>query len=59
MVIYSQDANAILAEPLKTKSAMDHHNALSKTYEYLNDRGIHPKMHVMDNECSALVKSLL
>ena len=30
MVVYSQDANAILAEPLKSKSAIEHHKALSK-----------------------------
>ena len=59
MVVYSQDANAILAEPLKSKSAIEHHKALSKVYSFLKDRGIHPKIHVMDNECSDLVKKIL
>ena len=59
MVVYSQDANAILAEPLKSKSALEHYTAMEKIFNFLNQRGIHPQFHIMDNECSDLVKSLL
>ena len=55
MIIYDHDSNAILARPLKTKSAQEQLKTIQEIIKFLNDRGIHPKIHVMDNECLSIV----
>ena len=59
MVAYNYYSNAILAEPLKSRSASYLLEAISKMYMYLQSRGIQPKIHVMDNECPSVVKKYL
>ena len=56
MVMYDHDSNAILAKPLRTKSSTEHLQHVKEVHQYLNSRGIHPRIHVLDNECSNLVK---
>ena len=51
--------NAILDRPLKTKSAIEQLKNTQETHKFLNDRGIHLKIHVMDNKCALLVKEYL
>ena len=59
MVVYDHDSNAILAEPLKSRSAEHLLAATAKIHIFLRERGIHPKIHIMDNECSSTVRSYL
>ena len=56
MILHEHDSNAMLARPLKTKSAIEQLENMKDTYKFLNDRGIHPKIHVIDNECPLVVK---
>ena len=49
MVVYDQDANAILAEALTSR--LDHEllRAMTKIHEYLKQRGPDPSMQILDN----------
>jgi hypothetical protein len=51
MILYNYDSNAILVEPLKSKSEGDMIRAYSKLHEYLSDRGLKPRLQKLDNEC--------
>ena len=59
MIIYYHDSNGILTTPLKTKSAMEQLQAIKEAYLYLNQRGIEPKIHILDNECPNSVKDYI
>ena len=59
MIVHDHDSNAMLARPLKSKSAIEQLRKIQETHKCLNDRGIHPKMHVMDNECPLIMKEYL
>jgi hypothetical protein len=58
-VLYDYDSNAILVEPMKSRSDADMEKAYNKLYDYLTDRGLKPKFNVMDNEASTAIKKLL
>ena len=51
MVAYIQDANAILAIPLKNRSKTSIVNAYSSIYDKLTATGLKPKVQICDNEC--------
>ena len=59
MVVYDHNSNAILANLLKSRLAEHLLAATAKMHIFLQGRGIHPKIHIMDNECSSTVKSYL
>ena len=59
LVAYDYDCNAILAYPLKSKTAAAHLEAVKLLHTSLNNKGVHPKLHMMDNECSELVKDYI
>ena len=50
MIVRDRDSNAILGRPLKTKSATEQMRRIQEAHMFLNDSGVHPKIHVMDNE---------
>ena len=52
LIMYHYDANAIIAEPLKDRTAQSIANAHEKVYDYLTNRGLKPLFEVLDNECS-------
>ena len=56
MVMFVDDANVILAEPLKSRSERDIVNAMIKLHTYLTDRGFKPKTRIIDNECPEALK---
>ena len=56
MVAYDHDSNAILAEPIKTRSADALLQAMKKIHQYLSERGLHPALQILDNECPAVLK---
>ena len=53
LVTYCVDANSIIAEPIKDRTAGEIARAHQTVYTYLADRGLKPKFEVLDNECSA------
>ena len=53
LIVYNYDANAIIAEPLKDRTAGEIARGHQVVYTYLKDRGLSPKFEVLDNECSA------
>ena len=59
MIAYDYDSNAIIVKALKSKSSADHLAAMQEVHKCLNQRGMHPKMHIMDNECSKPVKDYI
>ena len=59
LIAYDWDSNAILAHPLKSKSAVEHLQTIKTLHQFLNKKGVHPKLHIMDNECSQLVKDYI
>jgi hypothetical protein len=59
MVLYDFDTNAILAEPLKNKTAAEQLRATTVLHNYLQRRGFHPQFHIMDNECPITTKNYL
>ena len=54
--MFVEDINAILAEPLKSRSEQDIVNAMIKLHTYLTDRGFNPRIQVLDNECPSALK---
>ena len=52
LVCYSYDSNAILAEPLRNRSAPE----IVKTWQIINNKlekaGVQPELYLLDNECS-------
>ena len=58
-MLYDYDSNAILVEPMKSRSDADIEKAYNKLYDYLTDCGLKRKFKVMDNEASAAIKKLL
>ena len=52
LIVYHYDANSILAEPLKDRTAESIASAHQRIYEYLTIRGLKPKFEILDNACS-------
>ena len=59
MVVYDHNSNAILTKSLKSWSAEHLLAATDKMHIFLRERGVHPKIHIMENECSSTVQSYL
>jgi hypothetical protein len=59
MILYDYDSNAILAEPLKSKSEGEMIRAYTKLHEYLSGRGLKPRLQKLDNECPAGLKQFM
>jgi hypothetical protein len=59
IILYDYDSNAILAEPIASRSAA----AILKGYQNLHKRlcrsGLRPKLQRLDNECSAALKEYM
>ena len=58
-ILYNYDANAILAEPIKDRSAATITKAWTKLHSRLKLGGCKPELYIMDNECSADLKKAL
>jgi hypothetical protein len=59
MIFYDHDSSAILAEPLKARSASELLRAFSKLHQHLTDRGLSPALQILDNECPAALKAFM
>ncbi len=56
MVLLENDSNAILVEAMKNRLAGEMIQAYQILVEHLRSAGLTPKMHILDNECSAKFK---
>ena len=59
MVAHVQDPNAIMAEPLNSRSTNDLVEAYSRIFTYLKGRGLTPLFQKSNNECPAAFKAFL
>eukprot|EP00978_Attheya_sp_CCMP212_P033692 scaffold137258_cov30-Attheya_sp.AAC.1 len=56
-ILYDYDSNAILSRAMKNRSDKEITRVFSELADTLKDRGFKPQYHVLDNECSAALKS--
>ena len=59
MVFYDHDSNAIIPEPIKSRSEADLIRAYSVLHSKLTNRGLRPKFQMLDNECPAGLKDYM
>ena len=59
MIMYDNDSNEILAEPIKHRQAATIRDALLKVHKVLKARGSDPKFYIMDNGCSSDLKEAM
>ncbi len=57
MVLAEIDSDAILIEPMKKRTAGEMIRAYQVLIDRLNSTGIFPKLHILDNKCSAEMKA--
>ena len=56
MIAYDYDSNNILAEPIKSRTILHIKNAYQTMRKFLCRRGLTPRTHVLNNECSKVLK---
>ena len=59
MIAYDYDSNNILAEPIKSRTRLHIKNAYQTMRKLLCSRGLTPNTHVLDNECSKVLKEYM
>ena len=59
IVIYDHDSNAIIAEPLKSRSEHELIRIYSALHTHLSNRGLAPKVQILDNECPDGLKQVM
>ena len=56
VILYDYDSNAILAEPISNRKASTILEATKKLHKILRSKGRGPQLHILDNECSDIMK---
>jgi hypothetical protein len=56
-ILYDYDSNSILSIPLKNRQAKSIADAWKLCYIHLKNNGHAPDLHILDNECSDLLKA--
>ena len=59
MISYADSCNAILAHPIKNRSANKLLQSYQQLYTILHNAGLSPHMHKLDNETSADVECII
>jgi hypothetical protein len=59
MILYDYDSNAILAQPIKDRTAPESLKAFQVMEQELVSRGLKPKLTKLDNEASKMLKEYL
>ena len=59
MVLYNQYSNAIIAEPLASRSKRELVRATRVLQAYLSDRGLNPQYQMLNDECPGGLKTFL
>ena len=56
---YDYDSNTIHAEPMKTKTGTELMTTYQSIHKLLSERGLTPKLHILDNECPQVLKTFM
>ena len=56
---YVYDVNAILVCAMKNRTTESMLEAFQSVYDYLIKKNFKPKLHIMDNECSKVIKTFI
>ena len=56
---YDYDSNTIHAEPMKTKTGTELMTTYQSIQTLLSERGLIPKLHILDNECPQVLKPFM
>ena len=56
---YDYDSNTIHAEPMKTKTGTELMTTYQSIQNLLSERGLTPKLHLLDNECPQVLKTFM
>ena len=59
MVVYVYETNAILVRPMINREKETIVTTFKDIYNYLSKRKFKPKLHVLDNECSNMLKDFI
>ena len=59
MIAYDYESNNILSEPIKSRTSLHIKDAYQKMRKLLCSRGLTPRTHVLDNECSKVMKEYM
>ena len=59
MIVYNYDSNAIIAEPMKSQTAIELLRAYTKLHTFLTDRGLKPVLQRLDNEAPGNLKQFM
>ena len=55
MVAFEEDSNNIMVEPMKYRKNSELTTVYAKIHKMLTSRGLKPKLHILDNECSQTI----
>ena len=56
LILYDYDSNAFIVRPLRNCSAQEIQCVFTSVHAYLVARGLHPRLHTLDNEASTSSK---
>jgi hypothetical protein len=59
MICYANEFNAILATPSRSQTRTDMVKAFEIIYDRLTAAGPAPRLHILDSECPAIVKTFI
>ncbi|KAG7350061.1 reverse transcriptase RNA-dependent DNA polymerase [Nitzschia inconspicua] len=59
LVVYGFDSNTILTVPMRNRSQQSHTEAFRIAHQRLVRAGLRPRLQLLDNECSALLKDFM
>ena len=59
MVLFNLESNNILSEPTRNRTAGKMMRLHQKLIDQLKEKGIKPKLHLLDNECSEEFKEVI
>ena len=59
LVVYEYDSNAIIVCPLRNRTASEITRVFQSVIQYLQSRGLRPRLHTLDNEDSTILRDYL
>ena len=59
IVCYIYDTNGIIVRPMKNRSTSEHIHVYTETFDFLQNKGLRPAIHKMDNECTQALRDII
>ena len=59
MVCYVYETNNILVRPMKNGSAAEHIRVYKDLFTFLDNKGLHPTAHIMNNKSPKALRSII